>query len=110
MWWSELHTDGRTRADVVRSSTSGVADRATLQRGMVRAMAFGYPVFLDLGGVEVLVVGGGPVALRKAIGVAEAGARVTVVAPELVAGFEAITDRIEQRPYATGEAAARCGR
>lgn len=68
-------------------------------------MSFEYPVFLDLTGVEVLVVGGGPVGLRKATGLAEAGARVTVVSPDLVDGFAGVVDRIERRPYRSGEAA-----
>jgi precorrin-2 dehydrogenase/sirohydrochlorin ferrochelatase len=42
-----------------------------------------YPVFLDLAGREALVVGGGPVATRKAASLAKAGARVTVVAPQI---------------------------
>jgi precorrin-2 dehydrogenase / sirohydrochlorin ferrochelatase len=40
-----------------------------------------YPVFLDLRGREVLVVGAGKVALRKVKGLLEAGAKVTVVSP-----------------------------
>lgn len=68
-------------------------------------MPFGYPVFLELTGVDVLVVGGGPVALRKARGLAEAGGRVTVVAPELVDGLDRVAHRVERRPYAAGEAA-----
>lgn len=42
-----------------------------------------YPVFLDLKGRPVVVVGGGEVALRKVEGLLEAGAQVTVVSPEL---------------------------
>ncbi len=68
-------------------------------------MPFDYPVFLDLAGVDVLVVGAGPVGLRKATGLFEAGARVTVVSPEIVDGFEQISHRIERRPYRNGEAA-----
>lgn len=41
-----------------------------------------YPVFLDLRGRPVLVVGAGRVGLRKIRGLVEAGAQVTVVAPE----------------------------
>ena len=67
-------------------------------------MTFDYPVFLDLTGVEVLVVGGGPVALRKATGLAEAGALVTVVAPDVVDGFQSFAHRVELRPYRDGEA------
>lgn len=40
-----------------------------------------YPLFLDLTGRRVLVVGGGPVAARRASGLLEAGAAVEVVAP-----------------------------
>ena len=43
-----------------------------------------YPVNLDLDGRPVLVVGGGRVAAAKATGLANAGARVTVVAPKAV--------------------------
>lgn len=47
------------------------------------APSFGYPVVLDLRDVPVLVVGAGPVAARKAAGLAAAGARVRVVAREV---------------------------
>ncbi|MGC8833742.1 MAG: precorrin-2 dehydrogenase/sirohydrochlorin ferrochelatase family protein, partial [Armatimonadota bacterium] len=43
-----------------------------------------YPVFLDLRGKRVLVVGGGQVALRKVKSLLECGAEVLVVAPEAV--------------------------
>jgi siroheme synthase-like protein len=46
-----------------------------------------YPVFLDLQGKEVLVVGAGKVALRKVRGLLEAGARVKVVSPEAETEF-----------------------
>ena len=48
-----------------------------------------YPVNLDVAGRSVLVVGGGPVAARKAAGLLAAGARVTVVAPQAVAEISA---------------------
>ena len=47
------------------------------------ASRFGYPVFLDLHGVAVLVVGGGRIGARKADGLAAAGARVHLVAIEV---------------------------
>jgi uroporphyrin-III C-methyltransferase/precorrin-2 dehydrogenase/sirohydrochlorin ferrochelatase len=42
-----------------------------------------YPVFLKLDGLPVVVVGGGAVAASKLDGLLAAGARVTVVAPEV---------------------------
>ncbi|MEN6336429.1 MAG: bifunctional precorrin-2 dehydrogenase/sirohydrochlorin ferrochelatase [Phycisphaerales bacterium] len=39
-----------------------------------------YPIFLELGGRRVVVVGGGVVAVRKATSLLEAGARLVVVA------------------------------
>ena len=42
-----------------------------------------YPLLLDLTGRAVLVVGGGPVAARRAAGLLEAGAEVHVIAPDL---------------------------
>lgn len=68
-------------------------------------MSFPYPVFLDLQGVPVLVVGGGVIAFRKATALAEAGAVVTVVAPEVRADLKKLAAHVEQRPYEAGEAA-----
>ncbi len=45
-----------------------------------------YPTALRLLGRPVLVVGGGPVAARRAKGLLDAGARVTVVAPRCLPG------------------------
>ncbi|MGJ7901591.1 siroheme synthase CysG [Lysobacter sp. 1R34A] len=59
-----------------------------------------FPVFADLRGRTVLVVGGGMVALRKAGALLEAGARVRVGAPELAPALAAWADegRIEHLP------------
>lgn len=42
-----------------------------------------YPVFLDIAGKPVVVIGGGAVAWQKVSGLLDAGAGVTVVSPEL---------------------------
>ena len=66
----------------------------------------GYPVLLDLTGRSCLVVGGGPVAARRARGLVASGARVTVVAPETVAAIDGDPAlAVEHRPYRPGEAA-----
>jgi precorrin-2 dehydrogenase / sirohydrochlorin ferrochelatase len=65
-----------------------------------------YPVNLVMAGRRCLVVGGGRVALTKVRGLADAGARVTVVAPEVVPEVAALAEVVERRPYRAGEAAA----
>lgn len=42
-----------------------------------------YPVFLDIQGKPVVVVGGGHVALQKLTNLVDAGAQVTLISPEL---------------------------
>lgn len=54
-----------------------------------------YPIYLDLKEREVLVVGGGAIAEGKALQLVEAGARVTVVSPELTEALRAAADREE---------------
>ncbi len=58
-----------------------------------------YPIFLDLQGKPVLVVGAGPVGLRKARGLVEAGAAVTVVSPTANAGFEELNICLIRREF-----------
>ena len=75
-----------------------------------------YPVNLVLDGRPCLVVGGGRVAVGKVRGLLEAGARVTVVAPEVDPALTALADEqaksaagaltIEQRAYRRGDVAA----
>lgn len=51
-----------------------------------------YPVFLDLADKPVVVIGGGNVALQKLEGLIDAGAQVTVIAPELNDGMIELRD------------------
>src|SRR5690242_10033220 len=73
-----------------------------------RVLQFGlkhYPIFLDLKDRPVLVVGAGRVALRKTRGLLEAGARVTVVAPEWEEEFESLTLRLIRRRFRASDLA-----
>lgn len=66
-----------------------------------------YPAFLDLAGRRTLVVGGGPVAARRAAGLLDAGAVVEVVAPWLCEDLALLVAdrRVEwhAREYASGD-------
>jgi uroporphyrin-III C-methyltransferase/precorrin-2 dehydrogenase/sirohydrochlorin ferrochelatase len=67
-----------------------------------------FPVSLNLERRSCLVVGGGAVGLRKAVSLIDAGARVTVVAPDVVPELEALAGQgklaLERREYRDGEA------
>jgi siroheme synthase-like protein len=63
-----------------------------------------YPVNLVVAGRRCLVVGGGRVALQKVQGLADAGADVTVVAPDVEPAIEPLAT-VERRPYRRGEVA-----
>ena len=66
-----------------------------------------YPIFLDIAGKPVVVIGGGGVALRKVEGLLGAGARVTVVSPDLHPDLRRLVGerrlRHEQREYREGD-------
>jgi siroheme synthase-like protein len=66
-----------------------------------------YPINLRLNGVQCLVVGGGEVAARKARGLLECGAYVTVVSPTIVDELRSDARvRWHQREYRRGEVAS----
>ena len=44
--------------------------------------SFSYPAMLDLKNKKCVIIGGGKVAVRKALPLIEAGADLTVIAPE----------------------------
>jgi len=60
-----------------------------------------FPVFLKLAGRRVVVVGGGPMAAAKLRALVDAGARVTVIAPEVVPEIAAAAGDLEivRRPF-----------
>lgn len=62
-----------------------------------------FPLFVDLTGKRAVVIGGGPVGLRRAEVLADFGAEVTVISPSLVR--EAAGVRYEPRVYAPGDLA-----
>ncbi len=61
------------------------------------------PVFLRLEDRPVLLVGGGPVAAAKLPALVEAGARVTVVAPEVLPGIARPGVVVKTRPFADAD-------
>ncbi|MBK5931679.1 siroheme synthase CysG [Halochromatium salexigens] len=58
------------------------------------------PIFLDIKAKPCLVVGGGPIALRKLENLKRAGAQIHVVAPTLTSEFRARVDETEIRYHA----------
>lgn len=62
-----------------------------------------YPLFLDLEGRDVVIVGGGGVAARKAASLQTHGARVTVVAPAFAPELEATEVTLRRRGYEPGD-------
>ncbi len=58
-----------------------------------------YMVCLDLEGRSALVVGGGSVALKKARGLLDCGARVTVVAPQVQTALLELDVEVVRRAY-----------
>jgi uroporphyrin-III C-methyltransferase/precorrin-2 dehydrogenase/sirohydrochlorin ferrochelatase len=71
-----------------------------------------HPIFLDLAGRRVVVVGGGTVAERKIEALIAAGADVTVVSPDVTDFIEGHAAggrlRLDRRPYRRGDLAGCC--
>jgi uroporphyrin-III C-methyltransferase/precorrin-2 dehydrogenase/sirohydrochlorin ferrochelatase len=63
----------------------------------------GYPVELDLKSRRVVVVGGGTVALRRTKALVEAGADVTVIAPDVAGNLAALPVTVCRRRYRAGD-------
>jgi siroheme synthase-like protein len=60
---------------------------------------------LDLDGRPALVVGGGSIALEKVNGLLDCGARVTVVAPQVLPELEALDVTVVRRPFRSDDLA-----
>ena len=58
-----------------------------------------YPLFLRLSGKQIVLVGGGPVALEKALPLVEAGAVLRVVAPQVTPALAAVASEVRSRPF-----------
>ena len=67
--------------------------------------AVGYPVEIDVNDRLVVVVGGGAIALRRVRRLVESGARVTVVAPEILDGLAELPVTVRRRRYRDGDLA-----
>ena len=64
-----------------------------------------FPLFVSLTGREVLLFGGGQVALRRARTLLAFGPDLRVIAPVLDPAFLSLPVRLEQRAYQPGGAA-----
>jgi precorrin-2 dehydrogenase/sirohydrochlorin ferrochelatase len=65
----------------------------------------GYPILLSLAGRSCVVVGGGHIALRKIATLLDAGAHVTVIAPDVREEIRALEVTIKVRRYRAGDLA-----
>jgi uroporphyrin-III C-methyltransferase/precorrin-2 dehydrogenase/sirohydrochlorin ferrochelatase len=62
-----------------------------------------FPLFARLAGRRVVIVGGGAMATARAKQLAAAGARITVVAPEVSDGAVGLADVVLRRPFDPGD-------
>lgn len=62
-----------------------------------------FPINLNLDGRRCLLIGGGPIATRKAGQLLACGADLTVIAPEITEELRGLPVTIEQRRYASGD-------
>ena len=62
-----------------------------------------FPLFVKLAGRDVLVVGGGAMAALRVRQLADSGARITVVAPEVRDEVAALAHVVHRRPFVAGD-------
>ena len=61
------------------------------------------PVMLKVAGLRCVVVGGGSVAARRAAALLDAGAQVTVIAPQVIDELTRLNVALQRREYETGD-------
>ena len=84
---------------------TAVTSAAVSPQDLRRSRRNGYPVELNMAGRAAVVVGGGAVAMRRARALAEAGARVTVIAPEVADQLAGLPVTVRRRRYRDGDLA-----
>lgn len=66
-----------------------------------------YPIYLDIRNKHCVVIGGGSVSERKVLSLLDAGAKVTVVSPEVTSVLDRLASAgtivVENRPYRDGD-------
>ena len=62
-----------------------------------------YPLFVEIGGRPVVVVGGGAVAMRRVTALVDSGAAVTVVAPGVDPAIAALDVTVQQREFVASD-------
>ena len=65
-----------------------------------------YPLALSMAGRRAVVIGGGPVALRRARSLLDAEANVVVIAPQVLPELAALPVTVLRREYRDGDLAA----
>ncbi|TVR03373.1 MAG: bifunctional precorrin-2 dehydrogenase/sirohydrochlorin ferrochelatase [Deltaproteobacteria bacterium] len=92
----------RRRATLLQPTGGAHPETAMVQPTSLPTL---HPVFLKLEGVPCTVVGGGAIALQKARELAEAGADLTVISPQLHDGFHELgeTFRWVERRWQPGD-------
>lgn len=68
-----------------------------------QAPATGLPVMLNVTARRCVIVGGGPVALRRATALLQAGATVMIVAPDIDPAIASLPIEMIRRPYLHGD-------
>ena len=97
--FADMVVSGVRNAQVAHSqSTVGATSHLKAPQARVHASNL-FSIEVNLEGKNVLVVGGGRIALRKVKTLLPTGARITVVAPQFDPEFENLSSKGEARPH-----------